>query len=215
MKAPVRGALRSAILVALIGCQPAVVSREIDHDLIDVSPDAKLRTDTVGAGQWEDHSTFVLVDAKNRATEGAYITLSGELADGSGTVVGELRAQSLWIPAGEVRTFALIDRERKPRPTAAAARIHVRGAQVPVSPPTSYVDGIHERVDNGRIVVQGTLHNDAARPAQIMVIAIAVSSSASPPSWEMLRLIAGASHAASPALVGPSNMPRSGPAHSR
>lgn len=162
--------MRALVLLALLGCK-AAVSRELDHDLIDVSPDAKLRTDTVGAGKFEDHSTFVLVDAKNRATEGAYITLSGELADAGGTVVGELRAQSLWIPAGEVRTFALVDRERKERPTAAAAKIHLRGAQVPASPPSAYVDGIHEVVDNGRIVVQGTLHNDAERAAQIMVIA--------------------------------------------
>ena len=164
--------MRYALLVlALVACKAATESRELDHDLIEVSSDARLRTDTVGGGKFEDQATFVLVDAENHGTEGAYVTLDGDLTTKDGEVVGGLRAQSLWIPSGERRTFALVDRERKPRPTAAAARIHVRGASIPKSPPPARVDQIHELVDQGRIVVQGTLHNDAARAGQIMVIA--------------------------------------------
>lgn len=162
---------RALVLVALLGCE-AHKSRELDRDLIEVSPDARLRTDTIGEGsKFEEQATFVLVDADNHGTEGAYVTLDGDLADASGTVVGTLKPQSLWIPSGEQRTFALLDRDRKPRPTAAAARIHVRGASIPASPPAARVDEIRELVDQGRIVVQGTLHNDAERAGQIMVVA--------------------------------------------
>jgi hypothetical protein len=157
------------VLMALLACEGSK-SRELDHELIRVSPDARLRTDTVGEGKFEEQATFVLVDAENTGKEGAYITLNGELADAGGSVVGELRAQSLWIPPGEERTFALVDRERKPRPTAAAARIHVRGASIPAAPPPAHVGELREVVDNGRIVVQGVLHNDGERAGNIMVI---------------------------------------------
>ena len=82
-----------------------------------------------------------------------------------------LRAQSLWIPPGEQRTFALIDKERQARPTAAAAKISVFGASVPASPPRIHVDQIREIPDDGKIVVQGVLANDADRAGNIIVIA--------------------------------------------
>jgi len=156
-------------VIVVAGCS-AGKSHELDHDLVRVTGEAKLRTDTVGEGKFEEQATFVLVDADNNGGEGAYVTLGGELADAGGSVVGELRAQSLWIPPGEQRTFALVGRERKPRPTAAAARIHVRGASIPAVPPPAHVGELREVVDNGRIVVQGVLHNDGERAGNIMVI---------------------------------------------
>jgi hypothetical protein len=160
---------RALLVLALLGCETKQM-RDLDLDKIDVSPDAKLRTDTVGEGTTESQATFVLVDAENHGTVGAYVTLGGELADASGAKVGELRPQVLWLPPGEQRTFALIDHDAKARPTAAAAKIHVRGAKIPSAPPPVRVDEIRELVDNGRIVVQGTLHNDAKKPGEIMVI---------------------------------------------
>jgi hypothetical protein len=157
------------VLVAVLACEGGK-SSELDHELIHVSPDARLRTDTVGDGKFAEQATFVLVDADNTGAQGAYVTLNGELADAGGTQVGELRAQSLWIPAGEQRTFALVDRERKPRPTAAAARIHVRGASIPTTPPPAHVGELRELTENGKVIVQATLHNDAARAGEIMVI---------------------------------------------
>jgi hypothetical protein len=167
-----RALLLALAVAAVAACSGGgTKSRELDHDLIEVTPDAKLRTDTIGEGKFAEQATFVLVDAENHGTEGAYVTLGGELADGSGAVLGELRPQSLWLPPGEQRTFALVDRERKPRPSAAAARILVRGANIPTTPPPARVDAQREVVDEGRIVVQGTLHNDASRAGQITVIA--------------------------------------------
>ena len=78
--------MRALLVLALVGCE-AKQMRDLDLDKIDVSRDAKLRTDTVGEGTTESQATFVLVDAENTGKEGAYITLNGELADAGGSVV--------------------------------------------------------------------------------------------------------------------------------
>lgn len=156
-------------LLALAACAKTE-PRQLDRDLIRVTSDARLRTDTVGEGKFAELTTFVLVEAENTATEGAYVTLGGELADETGKTVGELRAQSLWIPAGELRTFALVDKERKPRPEAKAARIYVRGAKRGHPPPAT-VREFREIDDHGKTVVQAVVKNEANRPGNIMVIA--------------------------------------------
>src|SRR5687767_5727490 len=103
--------------LGLSGACRSEPARSLDLELIRVSADARMRTDTVGDGAFQDTATFVLVDAENRAAEGAYATLGGALVDAAGADVGTLKPQSLWIPAGASRTFALVDVERKPRPT--------------------------------------------------------------------------------------------------
>jgi hypothetical protein len=145
-------------------------ARRLDLDQIQVSEDARMRTDTVGEEGFEDTATFVLVDARNRAAEGAYVTLAGALVDQAGADVGTLSLQSLWIPAGGERTFALVDADRKPRPTARRARIEVRGAVVPPEPPRARIEDLHSFVDQDRIVVQAYLVSGADRPGRILVI---------------------------------------------
>jgi hypothetical protein len=189
-------------MTLLVACAPGK-THELDHDLIRVTGDARLRTDTIGEGRFEEQATFVLVDAENTAGDGSYVTLGGELDDASGTKVGELKAQSLWIPAGEQRTFALIDRERKPRPTAAGAKIYVRGASVPASPPVATIGELKEIEDNGKIVAQGIVHNAATRAGQIMVIASFHDAGGQPMTrpYAMVRVEA---HGAQPVqFVGP------------
>lgn len=145
-------------------------SRQLDFDQIRVTSDARLRTDTIGDGKFTELATFVLVEAENTSEQGAYVTLAGELADAAGTRVGELRPQSLWIPPGELRTFALVDRERKPRPTAKAAKIYVRGAKLGEPPPVD-VEGLRQLEDQDKAIVQATIKNRAHRGGNIMVIA--------------------------------------------
>jgi len=152
------------------GCRRSSPARSLDLDLIRVSGDARMRTDRVGDGPFEETATFVLADAENRAAEGAYVTLGGALVDAAGADAGTLKPQSLWIPAGASRTFALVDEERKPRPTAKTARIEVRGALVPLDPPRAHIEELHSFVDRDRIIVQAYLVNDADRPGQIVVI---------------------------------------------
>jgi hypothetical protein len=157
------------VACALSACGKKSDAKHLDLELIRVSGDAKLRTDTVGAGKFEETATFVLVDAENTARDGAYVTLGGEITDGK-AVVGTLRPQSLWIPAGESRTFALVDADRKPKPAAAAARIFVRGALL-ASPPKVRVEDVKVADNFGQAVASGTLVSEANRLARAIVIA--------------------------------------------
>jgi hypothetical protein len=154
-------------LFALAACESRGV-HTLALDDIRVSLDARLRTDAVG--DRGARATFVLVDAENTAGEGAFVTLTGELSDAAGAQVGELRAQSLWIPSGASRTFALVARDGE-LPSATAARVHVRSAVVAPAPPPAHVDRQRELDDDGKRIVQGVLHNDADRPGNIIVIA--------------------------------------------
>ena len=158
------------LLLAIAACAKSK-SHQLDLDFIRVSTDARLRTDTVGVGTFEETATFVLVDADNTGKEGAYVSLGGKLADASGTPLGTLRTQSLWIPAGETRTFALVDHDRKPRPASARARIEVKGALVPAVPPPYRVAELREVVQGDHVVAAGTVENDADTPGAITVIA--------------------------------------------
>jgi len=161
----------SLLVLAACGCAKSKPARQLDLEAIRVTADARLRTDTVGDGQFASTATFVLIDAANTATDGAYVTLGGDLTAAGGEVLGHLKPQSLWIPAGERRTFALVDTERQPRPASASARIVVRGALVPDEPPKARITDLHTFDDYGKIVVQANLVNDADRIGQIMVIA--------------------------------------------
>ena len=161
----------SLLVLAACGCAKSKPARQLDLEAIRVTADARLRTDTVGDGQFASTATFVLIDAANTATDGAYVTLGGDLTAAGGEVLGHLKPQSLWIPAGERRTFALVDTERQPRPASASARIVVRGALVPDEPPKARITDLHTFDDYGKTVVQANLVNDADRIGQIMVIA--------------------------------------------
>jgi hypothetical protein len=165
----VRGCVTLLIVLSILACEKPS-RRALDLDLVRITGEGKLRTDVVGDNVTET-ATFVLVDAENTSKDGAYVTLAGDLADVAGLPVAEFKASSLWIPAGESRTFALVDRERKPRPTAVAAKIIVRSATIPDQPPPAVVDQIREIEDDGKLVVQGVLHNKAPRRGQIVVIA--------------------------------------------
>jgi hypothetical protein len=159
-----------AVTVAVGACSRGKPARTLDLDAVRITGDARMRTDVVGDGTFASTATFVLVDAENAGADGAYVTLGGELTDGT-RVVGELKSQSLWVPAHEARTFALVDRERVPRPGATAARIKVFGAVIPDEPPPAQITELHAFDDHGKTVVQAYLVNTAARPGQIMVVA--------------------------------------------
>ena len=189
-------------MVAVAGCAKSK-AHQLDLAFIRVSADARLRTDTVGVGTFEEQATFVLVDADNTSKEGAYVTLGGKLADADGTQLGELRAQSLWIPPGETRTFALVDKDRKPRPSSARARIEVKGALVPAVPPPYRVTGIKDWPQDDKVIASGTVENDADTSGAIVVIASFHDAGGRPITrpYTMLKV---APHARTPVqFVGP------------
>jgi len=160
------------VLAVLLGCGKPVETRDrqLDHAAILVTTDAKMRTDVVGGGAFAETSTFVLVDAKNTTSEGAYVTLIGALADAAGVKVATLKAQSLWIPAGESRTFALVDEQREPRPTAVAASVEVIGAVVTGYAPVAKLSDVKQLDDGDKVIMQGMLENPSDRAAKIIVI---------------------------------------------
>ncbi|HEY0254689.1 MAG TPA: hypothetical protein VGC41_24350 [Kofleriaceae bacterium] len=159
-----------SVLVLLAVCACGKPSRNsLDLDLVRITGQGKMRTDTIG-DTVQETATFVLVDAQNTGKDGAYITLAGDLVDADKKPVGDFKPTSLYIPAGEIRTFALVDRERKPRPTALGAKIVVRSATIPEKTPPASVDQVKEIEDNGKLVVQGVLHKTAERKGQIVVI---------------------------------------------
>lgn len=197
--------LLAALIVA--ACGDRAPSRQLDLDLIEVSSDARLRTDTIGGGAFTDTATFVLVDARNRADKGAHVTLGGALTDGTGAI-GTLNPQSLWIPPGESRTFALIDSERKPRPAAKAARIEVRGALIPDDPPRARVEELHTFKSDDRVIVQAYAVNGADRLGQIMVIGVFHDAQNRPMTrpFELVTIAAGERRVVK--FVGPSGSVR-------
>ncbi len=153
------------------GCGEELREKHLDPGVIRVTTDAKMRTDTVGDGQFAETATFVLVDAENTAAEGAYVTLTGSLADQAGTVVGQLKPQSLWIPSRESRTYALIDDARQPRSSAIGARVEVRGVLVPAYGPVAQLTDQKQVDDGDKVLVSAKLTNPTDRPARIVVIA--------------------------------------------
>jgi hypothetical protein len=166
----VLGLAASGASGAFAACGRSTPQRNLDLDAIRITGDARMRTDVVGDGKFASTASFVLVDAENAAADGAYVTLGGAFTDATGATVGELKPQSLWLPANEKRTFALVDTQRVPRPTATSARIKVHGAVIPAEPPRAHIAELHSFDDRGKIVVQAYLVNTAERPGQIMVI---------------------------------------------
>jgi hypothetical protein len=186
----------------LAACSHSKAPRNLDLDEIHIASDPRLRTDTVGDGRFASTASFVLVDAENASGDGANVTLGGELTDASGAVVGQLRSQSLWVPSHESRTFALVDTDRVPRPTATAVRIKVRGAVIG-EPPTARLYDTTSVDDHGKIVVQAFLVNTAARTGQIMVIASFHDASGQPMTRPFQMIELGPEERRFVQLIGP------------
>lgn len=170
-----RAALAGVLILA--GLAPAC-TRARDRDAAEVerglvalhTARMNLRHDRIGDGKWATDATFVLLDAENTHREDLMVTLSGELLDAGGRVVGALRPASLRVPAGGVRTFALVDREQKARPQATTARVEVAGAHVPAyAPPVVITDG-HVHRDGDRVVVTGMVRNTAEQGVRVLVL---------------------------------------------
>jgi hypothetical protein len=164
------------VAISITACRRERGAAERDADprlvaLVEIdSARLNLRQDQIGHGPWAQAASFVLVDAENTHTEDLMVTLAGNLVDGSGQVVGTLRPASLRIPAGGVRTFALVDSEQAVRPHAASARVEGVGAHVPAyAPPVVVTDG-HVYRDGDRVVVTGQVRNTAEQGVRVIVL---------------------------------------------
>jgi hypothetical protein len=160
-------------LVALVGCRSKNTWQrdELPYDQIVVAPErVSLQSGRVGAGRWETDATFVLAAARNSSDRDADVSLAGDLITADGTRY-PLHVESLRVPGGGERTFALVDKEQKARPDAVRAEVRVTGAMLPdYPPPVAVTDGaVHQ--DQGRAVVAGNVVNTAARECQVSVMA--------------------------------------------
>jgi len=196
------------IVLALAACGRARPSHNLELDAIRLTGDARLRTDTVGDGKFASTASFVLIDAENTSGTGAYVTLGGELTETTGAVAGQLKSQSLWVPAHEVRTFALVDRERVARPSATAARIKVYGALVADEPPRAHIEELHSFDDRGRVVVAAYVVNTADRPGQFMVIGAFHDAHGQPMTRPFEMVVLGANARRTVQFVGPQGSTR-------
>ncbi len=157
------------IVCFLLGACARHEAQHVDLDRIRIG-EARMRTDTVGDGQFAEQASFVLVDAENTSDTGAYVTLGGGFTDASGTIIGPLKPQSIWIPGHDTRTFALVDSERTPRPTATSAKIEVRGALI-AAPPHAKVVDLKSFDQAGLIALQASIVNDGERSGRVLVLA--------------------------------------------
>jgi len=175
-------------------------TRHLPPGSIALSENQTVRTDEIaGSGR----ATFVLFDADNRSDDEAIVTLGGELLDDAGKSLGRLRKESLRVPARGRRTFALIDGNLQPRPTATRARIEVVDASVPLhQAPIHIVEG-HVFQDQGRAVVAGYVVNEADRGGRAVVMA-GFHDAAGTPMTRPFTVFEIGAHARLPArFVGP------------
>ena len=171
--------LRSSIAaLALVVAGTAVACKRSEPQPPPPVSDVELRTDrqrvltgTVGTGKFESQATYVLVDANNTGPRDLLVTLRGNLVDDRGRPAGRLLAQSLRVPAGGMRMFALVDDQSAARPSAIGAEIEIAGALVPeYEPPVIVTDGRVD-IDSDRAVAQGYVVNTAQRAVKVIVIA--------------------------------------------
>jgi len=168
--------VRSLLIVAGLsigaaGCTRAERTEQVDPGLVHVSTDVVIKSGSVGEGRWETSATYALVDADNAAATDLLVTLDGELRDAGGAKVGTLRPESLYMPKGSKRTFALVDDRNAPRPAATTAAIRVIGAVEPRWRPTVTIRDAHLFDDLGKPIIAASVSNDADRPGKVIVFA--------------------------------------------
>ena len=160
------------IVMAFSGaCSKGKPADHGDVSQIRLAEHAVIATDLVGHDEWEQRATFALVDADNLSTGELVVTLSGLLVDANGGTVGSLRPESLRIPPGGKRTFALVDSENAERPGAVAAKVEVRGAVVPRWQPTVRISDGHVFDDRGKVMIAASITNQADRPGKTIIFA--------------------------------------------
>ncbi|MCG8419590.1 MAG: hypothetical protein MJE77_16790 [Proteobacteria bacterium] len=159
---------------AMGGCRKPTASQQRDVHPGAVRLDTKttnLRHDRVGHGKWQSQATFVLADAHNTDKRDLLVTLRAVFVDRHGAQVGISDSQSLRIPAGGVRTFALVDNQQRVRTHATSARVEVMGAYAPDHPPPVQITDGKVYRDGDRVVVNAMVRNAVERPVHVIVIA--------------------------------------------
>jgi hypothetical protein len=140
--------------------RPAAVSVDGTHAL--------LKTGTIGTQEKSD-ATYVFVDVKNGSDRDRMVAVDGKLLDAAGKELAGLHWDELRVPAGGIRTFALVSAA----PVAGATQVSYRvlrasaldhPAEVDVDEPTFGAHG-------DAYVASGYVRNHEKRQASVVAAA--------------------------------------------
>lgn len=163
-------AMATASLFA--GAAAACTSRDqasLSNDVVRVSEQAHLRTDTIGATGGGHKATFILVDAKNLGADDAFVTLDGHLTSGSAQR-WPLEGERLFVPAGASRTFVLIDEKKLERPEATGGQVTTDNVRRAVRPPAMVIKDLHVYDEANTKTSAATVVNTAQQPGEVVVL---------------------------------------------
>lgn len=169
----------AACLALAIGCQRQTWSSpEVPFDQIEVARDRiVVRDGKVGMGRFETEATYALVPAHNPTDRDVMVTLRGALV--AGGVRRELMPESLRLPAGGERTFALVVRDQVVVP-GATAEVEVTGAMVVGYAPPVTIDHGKVYQDQGRAVVVAEVGNTGKGQVKASIMAAFYGADARP-----------------------------------
>lgn len=171
--------MRAALLlVVCAACARPPQRTPLDPDRFTVTVGASPLSSPLGDGAAP--VSYVLADVDNRSGVDATVTLVGTWLGDGADELGPLRPEELHVPAGQLRTFALVDAGDRERTDVRGARVTIRTAtQALASPPIVVADvALHDdpvEVEGGRAhraVIGANLTNTADRPAQAIVFAV-------------------------------------------
>lgn len=147
--------------------------KQLDSSVVEVATDRlHLRHVKVGMEiQFTKVATVVMVDVRNKHTKDVSITMTGKLHDKGSAVVGTLRRESLRVPAGQWRLFALVDSENQERKNAAGASVSVAGVHELEFPQEIVIRNPRRYKDGERIIVQAEVHNAGKAFGRSLVMA--------------------------------------------
>jgi hypothetical protein len=203
--------LALVVLVALLGgCESsrsapgasASASASAAAEVVVDQAAIAIKTGPVGAGETPATATYALVPAKNRGARDLVVTLGGAL-EASGARYA-LLPETLRVPAGGERLFALVDAGQGARDDAGArVVVEVTGAQpVDFAPPVKVNDG-RVTPDQGRAVVAAEIENTAALEAKVPVIAAFYGADRKPMARPFTVVVLAAGGKRGIQLVGP------------
>jgi hypothetical protein len=151
-----------AFLCLLCACSRAE-KRVVDDKPTAVAVDAEhalIKTGMVGTENKAD-GTYVLVDVKNNSGEDRLIGVVGKLLDGDGKEVGALHWDEMRVPAGAIRTFALVSKD--PVAGAVGATYRVVRAEAVAHPAEIVIEEATTPRQDGALVAAGWLRNREQR----------------------------------------------------
>jgi len=178
--------LCALLAVASVGCKKNKEwgGSRLDPSVVEVATD-RLHLRHVNVGMEVKHmtvATVVMVDVRNKHTGVVNVTLTGKLFDKDNKQIGSLTKQSLRIPKGKWRLFALVDSESKQRKQAVAANVKVLGVNAITTDQEVVVKNSKTHKDKHfeRVILQADVTNSGKAFARTLVMCAFYDKSGTP-----------------------------------